>query len=81
MKITEKRIADFWRKCLAKCARILYNKIMRGSAVRPKESGPRSRCKTGGRAVPAGRSRVPAKRHLSKGEYDYDLFAASTEYV
>ena len=21
------------------------------------------------------------KRHLSKGEYDYDLFAASTEYV
>ena len=25
--------------------------------------------------MPAGRSRVPAKRHLSKGEYDYELFA------
>ena len=40
--MTRKRIADFWRKCLAKCARILYNKIMRGSAVRPKERAARA---------------------------------------
>ena len=31
--------------------------------------------------MPAGRSRVPAKRHLSKGEYDYDLFAAGKTEV
>lgn len=34
-------------------------------------------------AVPAGRSGcfVLQSDYLSKGEYDYDLFAASTEYV
>ena len=40
--MTRKRIADFWRKCLAKCARILYNKIMRGSVARPKERAARA---------------------------------------
>ena len=73
-------------KRLANSAKVLYNKIMRGSTGAGAEREQRTRfgCKQyGAAAVPAGRGGgfVLPKRHLSKGEYDYDLFAASTEYV
>ncbi|WP_207634992.1 hypothetical protein [Faecalibacterium prausnitzii] len=49
-----------------------------------KESGAPGQMQAAKGSGCAGRARqrlCAAKQHLSKGEYDYDLFAASTEYV
>ncbi|GLX74985.1 hypothetical protein FBDF15_11190 [Faecalibacterium duncaniae] len=61
-------------KRLANSAKVLYNKIMRGSTgvARKRAAQP---VNANGRTPPANGI------NLSKGEYDYDLFAASTEYV